>query len=63
MFNRFHYDYFMRKYPAAKLLFMDTDSLMYWIETEDIYKEMARNISTLRHMIGRVHFMITQITR
>ena len=36
----FHYDYFMRKYPAAKLLFTDTDSLMYWVETVDLYKEL-----------------------
>ena len=38
--NRFHYNYFMKKYPAAKLLFTDTDSLMYWVETADIYKEL-----------------------
>ena len=37
---RFHYNYFMKKYPAAKLLFTDTDSLMYWVETADIYKEL-----------------------
>ena len=37
---RFHYDYFMKKYPAAKMLFTDTDSLMYWVETADIYKEL-----------------------
>ena len=37
---RFHYDYFMRKYPNAQLLFTDTDSLMYYVETEDIYQEM-----------------------
>ena len=37
---RFHYDYFMKKYPAAKMLFTDTDSLMYLVETADIYKEL-----------------------
>ena len=37
---RFHYDYFMKQYPAAKMLFTDTDSLMYWVETADIYKEL-----------------------
>ena len=42
-FVRFHYDYFLAKYPHAELLFTDTDSLMYWVETEDIYKEMFAN--------------------
>ena len=37
---RFHYDYFMKKYPAAKMLFTDTDSHMYCVETADIYKEL-----------------------
>ena len=35
---RFDYDYFMKKYPAAKMLFTDTDSVMYWMGTADIYK-------------------------
>ena len=30
----------MKKYPAAKMLFTDTDSLMYWVETPDIYQEL-----------------------
>ena len=30
----------MKKYPAAKMLFTDTDSLVYWVETADIYKEL-----------------------
>ena len=38
---RFHYDYIKPKYgPDAELLFTDTDSLMYLIRTEDIYKDM-----------------------
>ena len=41
---RFHYDYIKPKYQErAQLLFTDTDSLMYEIETPDIYKDMWRD--------------------
>ena len=34
----FHYDYIKNKYDKKlKLLFTDTDSLMYEIKTEDVY--------------------------
>ena len=38
---RFHYDYFMKKYTAAKMIYTVTHSLMYWVETADIYKELV----------------------
>ena len=39
---RFHYDYIKPKYQAkAQLLFTDTDSLMYDVETEDIFADMS----------------------
>ena len=38
----FHYNHIKRLYGnKATLLFTDTDSLMYAIETEDIYKDMT----------------------
>jgi len=42
----FHYKHILAKYGAdrARLLFTDTDSLCYCIETDDLYKDMTRNI-------------------
>ena len=41
----FHYDKIVPKYgKKAKLLMTDTDSLVYHIETDDIYKDMKNNI-------------------
>ena len=41
----FHYNYIKPKYGAkAKLLFTDTDSLMYEIETEDFYKDITKDV-------------------
>ena len=56
--SRFHYDIIKRKYgEKSHLLFRDTHSLMYEIETPDLYKDMiARkehfdlsNIDTTNH--------------
>ena len=41
----FHYMYIKPKYKEkAKLLFTDTDSLMYEIQTEDFYKDISPDI-------------------
>ena len=41
----FHYNYIKRKYgDKAKLLFTDTDSLMYEIQTEDFYKDISADV-------------------
>ena len=42
----FHYDYMKKKYNEIdlKLLYMDTDSLVYDIKTEDFYKDIADDI-------------------
>ena len=41
----FHYNYIKRKYGnRAKLLFTDTDSFIYEIQTEDFYKDISRDV-------------------
>ena len=44
----FHYDYMKKKYNEVdlKLLYMDTDSLVYNIKTEDFYKDIAEDVET-----------------
>ena len=45
----YHYNHMMPKYgpEKAKLLFTDTDSLMYEIKTEDLYQEMESDLQLL----------------
>ena len=41
----FHYNYIKPKYGEnAKLLFTDTDSFLYEIETEDFYKDISKDV-------------------
>ena len=43
----FHYDYMLPKYGNdLKLCYMDTDSLVYRIETEDFYEDIAKDVPT-----------------
>ncbi len=42
---RFHYDYVKPKWgDKAKLLFTDTDSLCYEIQTDDVYKDISEDV-------------------
>ena len=42
----FHYNYIKPKYlNKAKLLFVDTGSLMHEIKTDDFYKDIAKDIT------------------
>ena len=43
----FHYDYMVPKYRGnLKLCYMDTDSLIYDIKTEDFYEDIADDVQT-----------------
>ena len=44
----FHYDYMKRKYNESdlKLLYMDTDLLVYDIKTEDFHKDIVEDVET-----------------
>ena len=52
----FHYDYMKEKYNEVdlKLLYMDTDTLVYKIRTEDFYKDISENVETGFDMSGYV---------
>jgi len=42
----FHYNYIRPKYvQEAKLLYTDTDSLIYEIETEEFFKDISSNVA------------------
>ena len=41
----FHYDYMRPKYTReVKLCYMDTDSFVYEIETEDFHRDIAKDM-------------------
>ena len=43
----FHYDYMKPKYGSkVQLCYMDTDSFVYEIETEDFYRDIAGDVKT-----------------
>ena len=44
---QFWYDYVKPKYgKQAKLCYMDTDSFIVYIKTDDIYKDIAEDVET-----------------
>ena len=57
----FHYNYIKRKYGnSAKLLFTDTDSLCYDINTDDIYRNMRLDIDLFdTSEYSREHFLFS----
>ena len=41
----FHYKYVKEKWPKSQLCFTDTDSLLYMIETEDLFEDIAGDVA------------------
>ena len=51
----FHYDYMLPKYKEKiKLCYMDTDSYVYDIKTEDFYKDIAEDVETRFNTSGYI---------
>ena len=45
--NKFWYNFVKPKYgEKVKLCYMDTDSLIVYTETDDIYKDIAEDVET-----------------
>ena len=42
---QFHYEYMKPKFPIQKLCYMDCDSFIYYIHTEDFYKDISSDIN------------------
>ena len=51
----FHYDYMIPKYGnRLKLCYMDTDSLVYHIKTEDFYADIADDVQKKFYTSGYI---------
>ena len=49
----FHYDYIGPKYGSnVSLCYMDTDSFVYGIETEDFYRDIAKDVEKRLIRVG-----------
>ena len=43
LLHKFHYDYIKNKYEVnSKLLFTDTDSLIYEMKTKDVFEDISK---------------------
>ena len=39
----FHYEKMLKWYPSARMLFTDTDSFLYEVETQNLYTDLKRS--------------------
>ena len=59
----FHYDYSKNKYGnKSRLLFIDIDSLMYEIKTEDVHADFSkdRKMSDFNNYLAKSKFMMIE---
>ena len=49
---KFHYDYMKPKFKDPQLCYMDTDSLIYNIKTEDFYKDITDDVKKMFNTSG-----------
>ena len=50
----FWYDYIKPKYgKKAQLCYMDTDSFIFYIKTEDFYKDIADDVKSIDHYLKK----------
>ena len=49
----FHYDYMTQKYSSDRLqlCYMDTDSLVYRIQTEDFHEDISEDVRAIGSML------------
>ena len=57
----FHYNVMRERYPQSRMVKTDTDSLLYWIPTADLYGDLQSSASLQRHVefsnYPREHFL------
>ena len=50
----FYYDYMKPRFKDFQLCYMDTDSLVYHIETEDFYTDIANDMKEIFDTFGYI---------
>ena len=55
---KFHYGYMKPKFKDPQLCYMDTDSLIYDIKTEDFYEDIADDVKKCFVPVGTIRKML-----
>ena len=49
----FHYGFFKKVYPESKLCYTDTDSLIYYVQTEDLYADLNKYVHNPQRQVEK----------